>query len=508
MSDACVMNQIKFFAFLSNFFSFSFQVYAPRSLVTYAVKEVAKVYRFYEQDAFSFVRNIDYHPLTITDSAPPEISIKDLHICFCCINRQEQKRILESARHSLVKRRQAIDEIFDSIAKMVVNFGNKNEVDELDLKKLRVKTSNYREIMDFLESVGVEVKLENMLEKMIGHIQQFRFRAKILNLLMNQSYLGYGEKVKDVESAGEGLKDDTKGEHNKSIGMEKVGGGFIAYANDYVEGVNEERTQMKAEKTDLVVRDNVESVGDGVRKVEGIAGLQEEDNETNENFIEVTNLADVCYVKFAGYYPGDGLKIEEEYYNHSKNNGVEIVCGDNKADTDDLQENVNEERIEGGIEKTNLAMEEKLESAGDGVISKDGGSLVEGADLAVGYDMESAGDCLGDGVKLEVIESDEGERDVSELKIMIEKGKAELAVGNKGYHSGDGLKIGDVIDDSDRVSQEQLLLGYTIDNEGEFNKERKSTGKKETDTTTGDERFSVEDEEEDHFVLYGMIRCS
>ena len=601
MSDACVMNQIKIFAFLSNFFSFSFQVYAPRSLVAYAVKEVAKVYKFYDQDALSFVRNIDYHPLTITDSAPPEISIEDLRLCFCCINRQEQKRILESARHSLVKRRQAIDEIFDSIAKMVVNFGNKNEVDELDLKKLRVKTSNYLEIMDFLESVGVEVKLENMLEKMIGHIQQFRFRAKILNLLMNQSYLGYGEKVKDVESAGEGLKDDTKDEHNKSIGMEKVGGGFIAYANE--ERVNEERTQMKAEKTDLVVPDDVESVGDGVRKVGGgIAGLQEEDNEeTNENFIEVTYLADSYYVKFAGYYPGDRLKIEEEYYNHSRNNGVEIVCGDNKADTNDLQENVNEERIEGGIEKTNLEMEEIVESAGDGMVSKGGCSLdnhqekvnkeemeeeIENTDLAVendlasvgdgtiravegsiavyqkeakkewieqdiievghtvgddevsqgvraivgeGFidqqkevheeknekeiseasqrvvgDMESAGDCL----KLEIMESaNDRERDLSEIKItMIEKEKAELAVENEGFHPGDWLKIGDMLGDYDRVGQQQMVLGSTTDNKVKLNKERKSVGKKDTNSTTGYERFNI-DEEEDHFVLYGMIRC-
>ena len=548
MSNACVMNQIKFFAFLSNYFSFFFQVYTPRSLVACAVKEVAQVYRFYDQDAFSFVRNIDYHPLTITDSAPPEISIKDLRLCFCCINRQEQKRILESARHSLMKRRQAIDEIFDSIAKMVVNFRNKNEVDELDLKKLRLKTSNYRAIMDFLESVGVEVKLENMLEKMIGHVQQFRFRAKILNLLINQSYLGYGEKVQDVESAGEGMK-DTKDEHNKSIGMEKVGGGFIAYANDQIEGVNEEKTQKKAEKTDLVVVDNVESVGDGVRKVgEGIAGLdlQEEDNEeTNENFIEVINVKDGYYVKFAGYCPGDRLKIEEVNYNHNRNNELEIVDGDVKADTDDLQEKIKEERIWEGIEKNDLAMKEIVESAGDGVISKGGLSLddqhekvnkeriedeIENTDLAVGDDIESVGngairvvegsiavghamesarDSPGDGVKIENIQgSNNRERNLSEIKItMIEKEKAEMAVENKGYLSGDGLKIGDMLCDCDRVDQERLL-GSTTDNEGQSNKETKSIGKKKADTTTVNERFNIEDEEEDHFVLYGMIRCS
>ena len=613
------MMQIKYKEFFSNCFSFAFQVYTPSSLVALAVKEVAKVYRFYDQDAFSFVRNIDYHPLTVTDLAPPELFVRD----DSGINRMEEEKrekLLTSARRFLRKRRRAINAIFDTIAKMIVNFRNKKEVDELDLKKLRVKTSNYRGMMDLLESVGIEVELEDMLEKMIGHIQQFRFRAKLLNLVVNQSYLGYGEKVEDVESAGdcqaEGMKiEDTNNEHNKNSGVEKVGGGLVGNASDNLEEVNEEKTEKKIGKTDLVVRDEAESAGDGVRKVGGgaldaaAAGHQEEvDEENNENDIEVTNLADGCYVKFAGYYPGDRLKIEEENYNHSRNNGIDGVCGGVNADTADRHEKVKEERIEEGIEKTDLAVRHKVESAGDRVIRegrayiydyqekvaeeriedglektdlavgkivgsaeyvgirKDGYLIddhqgkvkeekadkeiektdlavggdnepegnreikevgdsvavdqkgvneeridkeIKQADLAVGHDIESAGDCLGDGVKHEAIESDnDRERDLSEIKVMIEKEGAELAFGNKGYPSGDVLKIGDMIGDCDRVGQEQLLLGSTIDNEGELDKERKSVGKKEADSTKGDERFNIGDEEEDHFVLYGMVRCS
>ena len=547
-----------FLAFLSNNLSFSFQVNTPRSLVTYAVKEVAKVYRFYDQDAFSFVRNIDYHPLTITDSAPPEIAITDLRLCLCCINRQEQKRILMSARCFLKKRRHAINAIFDTIAKMIVNFHSKEEVDELDLKKLRVKTINYRRIMDFLESVGVEVKVENMLEKMIGHIQQFRFRAKLLNLAVNQSYLGHGENVEDMESAresqGEGMKrEDTNDEHNKNSGVEKVARGFIANASDHQGGVNEERAEKKTEKTGLIVGDNpVEFTEDGVRKVGGgiIADAafhqKEAYEEKIENFIEVINVTDGCYVKFAGYCPGDRLKIEEGTYNYNRNNGIERVGGYVKADTDGLQEKIKEERTLGGIEKSDLAMEEIVESAGNGVISKGGRSLddhqekvnkgriedeIENSDLAVGDDiesvsdgairvvegsiavghgMESAGDSLGDGVKIENIQvSNNRERNLSEIKItMVEKEKDEMAVENKGYLSGDGLKIGDMLGDCDRVDQEQLLLGSTTDNEGQSNKETQSIEKKKADTTTMNERFNIEDEEEDQFVLYGMIRCS
>ena len=573
------MMQIKYkeFFFKLFFFSFSFQVYTPNSLVAFAVKEVAKVYRFYDQDAFSFVRNIDYHPLTVTDLAPPELVVRD----DSGINRMQEEareKLLTSARRFLRKRRRAINAIFDTIAKMIVNFRTKKEVDEQDLKKLRVKTSNYRGMMDLLASVGIEVKSEDMLEKMIGHIQQFRFRAKLLNLVVNQSYLGYGEKVEDVESAGdcqgEGMKiKDTNNEHNKNSCVEKIGGSLVCDASDHMEGVNEESNEKKIEKPDLIVRDEAESAGDGVRKVgvgliaDAAAGHQEEDDEeNNENNIEVINLADVCYVKFAGYYPGDRLKIEEENYNHSRNNGIERECGGVNADTGDLREKVKEERIEEGIEKTDLAEGEIVESAEDRVIRKDecfiddhqgkvkdkkaekeiektdlavgdtkepvgdreikevGDSVadhpkemneertekeIKDADLAVGNDIESAGDCLGDGVKLEVIESDNDRgRELSEIKITIANEGAELAYGNKGYPFGDGLKIRDMIGDCDRVGQAQLLLGSTIDNEAELDNERKSVGKKEADSTKGDERFNIEDEEEDHFVLYGMIRCS
>ena len=553
------LNIFLFWAFLLNhMFLFSFQVYTPKSLVAYAVKEVAKVYRFYDQDAFSFVRNIDYHPLTITDSVPLEISIKDLHICFCCINRQEQKRILESARHSLVKRRQAIDEIFDSIAKMVVNFGNKNEVDELDLKKLRVKTSNYHEIMDFLESVGVEVKLENILEKMLGHIQKFRFRAKLLNLAVNQSYLGCGEKVEDVESAGinQGkgvISADMLHEYSKDGGMKRAGEGFTADTADHKEEVNAAKIEEAMEDVNLEVQVDAESTGDGLKKVGADTdGQQEVYNKENiGNFIEVTNLADGCFVKFAEYCPGDRLKIEEEYYKHSRNNGIERTGG---GEIDDHQGKVHKERIEEKIEKVTLAVGDDKESVSD-IIRVVGGSIeeskemeiseaghglgddiesadaarlggeniadyqievneeriekeIEDADLAVGHDMESAGDYVGDRVKLEVIESDDvRERDLREIKITIEE-EADFAVGNQGLSSGDELKIDDMIGDCDRVGKEQLLLGSTTDKEGELSKERKSVGKKETDSTIGDDMFGIEDEEEDHFVLYGMIRCS
>ena len=51
-------------------------------------------------------------------------------------------------------------------------------------------------------------------------------------------------------------------------------------------------------------------------------------------------------------------------------------------------------------------------------------------------------------------------------------------------------------------------LGNTDDSKGELNEEKNENEKQEADPAAGNEKFIVDNEEEEHFVLYGMIRCS
>ena len=333
-------------------FPLSFQVYTPRSLVALAVKEVAKVYRFYDQDAFSFVRNIDYYPLTITDLAPPEFHVTD-DSKINLLQEEKMERMLLSAKKFLMKRRRAVNAIFDTIAKMIVNFRNKEEVDELDLKRLRVKTVKYLGIMDLLDSVGIEVELEDMLEEMISHIQQHRFRAKLLNLFLNQSYLGCGEKVEDVDPTGGSEGDNTKiagaeEESNKQKGEKKIGDGQVANEMKDKEVVQEDRTENeKVVDTDLVVRDNVDSAEDWIIVESGdiiasAAGHQEVNGERTEKETEKTDLAFRCEIEST----------------------EDTVVRKHVDITDGLKEKVIE-----GVEKTDLAVKNDNESVDNEAVS-------------------------------------------------------------------------------------------------------------------------------------------
>ena len=168
------------------------------------------MYRFSSQDAYSFVRNIDYHPLTVTDLSPPEFDVtSDRRIVL--LQEEEKKRLYSSARHFLMKRKRAIDAGFSLLAKMIVSFESIEDVDDRNLKRVQAKSIEYRGVLEQLESIGIEVQLEDNLEKLIGHIQQERTGAKLMNLFVNQSYLSYSEEVEDVDSAGgdclgEGIK--------------------------------------------------------------------------------------------------------------------------------------------------------------------------------------------------------------------------------------------------------------------------------------------------------------
>ena len=332
-------------------FPLSFQVYTPRSLVALAVKEVAKVYRFYDQDAFSFVRNIDYYPLTITDLAPPEFHVTD-DSKINLLQEAKMERMLLSAKKFLMKRRRAVNAIFDTIAKMIVNFRNKEEVDELDLKRLRVKTVKYLEIMDLLDSVGIEVELEDMLEEMISHIQQHRFRAKLLNLFLNQSYLRCGEKVEDVEPVEDSQGDDMKTadeESDNQKGEEKIGDGLLANERKHKEVVHKDRTENeKVVDTDLVVRDNVDSTEDWIiiesaDIIACAANHQEEVNEERtEKETEKTDFAFRCEIES----PEDR------------------VIRDHGGITDDIMGKVIEE-----VEKTDLTEKNDIETVDNKAVS-------------------------------------------------------------------------------------------------------------------------------------------
>ena len=96
------------------------------------------MYRFSSQDAYSFVRNIDYHPLTVTDLSPPEFDVTN-NRRIELLQEEEKERLFTSARHFLMKRKRAIDAIFNILAKMIVNFDNIEAVDERDLKRVRTK---------------------------------------------------------------------------------------------------------------------------------------------------------------------------------------------------------------------------------------------------------------------------------------------------------------------------------------------------------------------------------
>ena len=233
------------------------------------------MYRFSSQDAYSFVRNIDYHPLTVTDLSPPEIDVTN-NRRIELLQEEEKERLFTSARHFLRKRKRAIDAIFNTLAKMIVNFDNIEAVDERDLKRVRTKIIKYRGVLNHLESIGIEVEMEDKLEKMIGHVQQERARAKLMNLFVNQSYLRYGEEVEDVESAGgdwlgEEIKmEDVINEHDRGRGVERVDGGLLVNTDDQKEEVGEERNENETKEADSAVRYDVESARrdclvDGIR---------------------------------------------------------------------------------------------------------------------------------------------------------------------------------------------------------------------------------------------------
>ena len=233
------------------------------------------MYRFSSQDAYSFVRNIDYHPLTVTDLSPPEFDVTN-NRRIELLQEEEKERLFTSARHFLMKRKGAIDAIFNILAKMIVNFDNIEAVDERDLKRVRTKIIKYRGVLNHLESIGIEIQMEDKLEKMIGHVQQERARAKLMNLFVNQSYLRYGEEVEDIESAGgdclgEEIKiEDVVNEHDRDRGVERVDGGLLDNTDDHKEEVSKEGNENEKEESDSANRDDAESaggdcLGDGIK---------------------------------------------------------------------------------------------------------------------------------------------------------------------------------------------------------------------------------------------------
>ena len=262
------------------------------------MKEVAKVYRFSSQDACSFVRKIDYHSLTATDLNPPKFDVTNNRMIEL-LREKEKERLFSSARHFLMKRKKAIDAGFSLLAKIIVSFASIEDVDDRNLKRVRTKSIEYCGVLGQLKSSGIEVQLEDNLEKLIAHIQQERARAKLVNLFVNQSYLRYGEEVEDVGSAGGdylgedikmenminahdsgvdrecevlsgGTEDGNKGEikladmvnYQRDRGFERVDEDWLGNTDDSKGDLNEEKNENEKEKVDPAAGNEKFSVDD------------------------------------------------------------------------------------------------------------------------------------------------------------------------------------------------------------------------------------------------------
>ena len=92
-----------------------------------------------------------------------------------------------------------MDVICNMLAKMIVNFETIEEIEDANMRRVRAKYVKYSDIVSQLAEVDVRVRLEDNLQKLIGHIQEERSRVKLINLFVSQSKLSSGTHSCDYE---------------------------------------------------------------------------------------------------------------------------------------------------------------------------------------------------------------------------------------------------------------------------------------------------------------------
>ena len=78
-----------------------------------------------------------------------------------------------------------MDVLCDVLAKSIVYFESKADVDDLNLSKLRAKYVKYSNLLDKIEKAGVDVYLEDNIQMLLGYIQEERAKTKQINMFVN-----------------------------------------------------------------------------------------------------------------------------------------------------------------------------------------------------------------------------------------------------------------------------------------------------------------------------------